>query len=66
MEYPQQAWLAFFVSILSAYILGVWSQSVWSMSYSPSTGEGSETQKGFYCREENGKPYNSGDCRAGK
>lgn len=65
MEYPQQAWLAFFVSILSAYILGTSALSAWSISNGPTTGYGDETPNGFDSHDESGKPYNSGDARAG-
>lgn len=65
MEYPQQAWLALWASILSAYILAGWI-IVPSPKGGYATGEGSVTQNGFYSREINGKPYDSGDPRAGK
>lgn len=64
MEYPQLAWLAVVASILSAYILAGWIETP-SLKGGYATGEGTATQNGFYSREINGKPYDSGDPRAG-
>ena len=64
MEYPQQAWLSFLLSALAAYALGGWIYNG-TASGGYQTGEGTSPGPGSYCREENGKPYNSGDAVSG-
>lgn len=65
MEYPQQAFFSFMLSILTAYALAGWVNKGMPRWVSILTGQWSNTGYGNYYREENGKPYNSGDPVAG-
>lgn len=65
MEYSQQECLAAWLSFLASYILAGWTDKPYVPKVECTTGDGSEVQKGFYSLMVDGKPYNSGDCRAG-
>lgn len=66
MEYPQQVFFSFMLSILTTYALAGWIFNGGSRWVSLLTGQWSNTGLGSHYREENGKPYNSGDPVAGQ
>lgn len=65
MEYPQQAWLTFLVSVLAAYALSGWNINGWPTWCERTTGQGFVLQDGSYSYYEDKKPCNLGDPRAG-
>lgn len=64
MVYSIEAWLYLLVSILAADVL-IGRRLKGGVEDVPLTGEGLYIQNGFYSREINGKPYDSGDPRSG-
>lgn len=71
MEYSTSWWLSYWGSILIAYTLRGWSRI---LSWSPDTSERwpseygngfNKEEDGYDSRHEDGKPWNSGDPRAG-
>lgn len=65
MSYEDTWWTSLYVSLLTAYALSGWiSTDVWNRSANP-TGYGYVVDDGSYCHHEDGKPYDSGDPRAG-
>lgn len=65
MEYSQQEWLAFLLSILTAYALAGWINKPYVPKEERTPGDGYVIGNGFYSLMVDGKPYNSGDPRAG-
>lgn len=71
MEYSNTWWLSFYISILTSYILGGWINtdinifSDESEQWYVDSGDGPVILDGSHCLIEDGKPYNSGDPRAG-
>lgn len=66
MEYPQQVWLSFWLAFLPTYVRSAWLNSFWVSSETLDKGQGFIIEEGTYSwREENKKPYDSGDPRAG-
>lgn len=66
MEYSLKALTILVVVILAAYAEVRWViKGMRLLDFTP-PGEGQDTSEGTQSREENGKPYNSGDPRAGQ
>lgn len=70
MEYSVSWWLSYWFSILTTYALSGWINAdlrglVEDEPQFPEDGNGLQVRDGYHCREEDGKPYNSGDPRAG-
>lgn len=65
MEYSTQESIALWLSFLVSYILAGWVKKPHIDNVSCAPGDGYIIRNGFYYLVEDGKPYNSGDPRAG-